>query len=344
MATIKNVARRAGVSVGTVSNVINGTVAVKGPLRERVEEAIRDLVFHPNHAARSLKSRRSHTLGMVIADITNPFFPLMVRGAEDAALKLGYLLNIFNTDDHVERERTVFGMLRARCVDGVLIAAAPSSDPPTHLRDMMATGVPLVCLDRIPADLPVDSVLVDNVMGAAMCVRHLIAMGHRTIGVISGSPRLQTAQDRVAGYRVALSEVGIPFNPALVREGDFRAESGYLLTKDLCLSSTFPTALFLANGMMGMGALKAIQELGLRCPQDIAIAVFDDVPGADIFRPHLTVVSQPAYQMGYQGTELLIQHIAGKIESKEPVRIVLQPELKIRESTNGARPRTTTGG
>jgi LacI family transcriptional regulator len=342
MATIKDVAKRAGVSMGTASNVIRGSATVKRPLRERVEEAIRDLGFQPNHAARSLKSSRSHTLGMVISDITNPFFPLLVRGAEDAALEHGYLLNTFNTDDRVERERTIFSMLRQRRVDGVMAVVAPSPDPPAHLQHIMDTGVPLVCLDRMPADLRVDSVLVDNVRGAAMCVRHLISMGHRTIGVISGSPSLQTAQDRVAGYRLALSESGIPFNSALIREGNFRPESGHTLTKDLCLSIPVPTALFVTNGTMGMGALKAVQELGLRCPQDIALAVFDDVPGADVFRPQLTVVSQPAYQMGYQGTGLLIQRITGHTESTEPIRIVLQPELKIRESTNGARPRTET--
>jgi LacI family transcriptional regulator len=176
-----------------------------------------------------------------------------------------------------------------------------------------------------------------------MCVRHLIAMGHRLIGIVSGSPRLQTAQDRLAGYRLALSEAGIQFDAALNRDGDFRMESGYFLAKDLCLSNPCPTALFVANGTMGLGALKAIQEIGLRCPQDIAIAVFDDVPGADVLRPQLTVVSQPAYLMGYKATELLLQRISGEIASNDPVSIVLQPELKIRESTNGARPKAISG-
>ena len=342
MATIKDVAKRAGVSMGTVSNVIRGSATVRGPRRERVEAAIRDLGFHPNHAARSLKSSQSHTLGMVISDITNPFVPLLIRGAEEAALEQGYLLNTFNTDDQVERERIIFGMMRERRVDGVMAVVAPSSDPPAHLRSIVESGVPLVCLDRMPADLPVDAVLVDNIRGAAMCVRHLIAMGHRAIGVISGSPTLQTARDRVAGYRLALSESGIPFNSALIREGNFRAESGHALAKDLCLNPPVPTALFVTNGTMGMGALQAVHELGLRCPEDIALAVFDDVPGADVFRPRLTVVSQPAYQVGYQGTALLIQRIKNQIESREPIRIVLQPELKIRESTNGARPRIET--
>ncbi len=342
MATIKDVARRAGVSVGTVSNVMSGAAAVKDSMRARVEQAIKDLDFHPNHAARSLKSRRTHTLGMVISDITNPFFPLLVRGAEDAALKRGYLLNIFNTDDQVEREQSIFAVLRARCADGILAVVAPSVGPPAHLQETMGAGIPLVCLDRIPPELSVDSVVIDNVRGSVICIRHLIAMGHRRISIVSGSARLQTARDRLSGYCQGLSEAGIPFDPALVREGDFRVESGYRLAKELCLSNPRPTALFVANGTMGMGAVRAVQEIGLRCPDDVAVVVFDDVPGSDLFRPRLTVVSQPAYQIGFQGAELLIQRIMGEIASKTPVSIVLQGELKIRESTNGARPRAGT--
>ncbi|MGE5571058.1 MAG: LacI family DNA-binding transcriptional regulator [Rhodospirillales bacterium] len=337
MATIKEVAKRARVSVGTVSNVMSGAVSVSPALRERVERAARELSYQPNHIARSLKSRRTQTLGMVISDITNPFFPLMVRGAEDAAVKRGYLLNIFNTDDHVEREKTVFATLRVRRVDGVLAVVAPHSTRPTHLQQMIEAGIPLVCLDRLPPGMQVDAVVVDNAKGAAMCVRHLLSMGHRLIGVISGSSMLQTARERVNGYRKALAEAGIPFNPELLREGDFRLESGYRLAKDLCLGNPRPTVLFVANGLMGMGAIKAIQEMGLRCPEDVAIAVFDDVPGGDIFRPQLTVVSQPAYEIGYRGAELLIQRITGEIKSSKPVTVVLEPELKVRESTLGVR-------
>lgn len=341
MWTIKEVARRAKVSVGTVSNVLGGMASVSPELRARVERAIKDLNYHPNHVARSLKSKRTNTLGMVISDIVNPFFPLVVRGAEDAAVRRGYLLTVFNTDDQVERERQVFALLRARRVDGVLTVVAPSPGPASHLQEIVEAGVPLVCLDRTPVGVRVDSVLVDNVKGSAMCVRHLLVMGHRRIGLISGPPMLQTARDRVKGYRVALGEAGIGYDASLVREGDFRLESGYRLAKDLCLSHPRPTALFVANGMMGIGALQAINEVALRCPEDVALAVFDDVPGADTFRPRLTVVSQPAHEVGFKATELLIRRITGEVGSEEPVSIVLDPELKIRESTAGARPART---
>ncbi len=333
MATIKEVARRARVSVGTVSNVLSGTSAVGPELRARVERAIREMNYHPDHIARSLKSRRTNTLAFVISDITNPFFPLVVRGAEDAASQRGYLLTIFNTDDRLERESQVFSLLRMRRADGVLVVVSPDSGEGTHLEETIAAGIPVVCLDRVPPGARVDSVLVDNVKGARICVRHLIAMGHRRIAVISGPRKLQTARHRVEGYRLALREAGIPFNAALVREGDFRFESGYRLAKDLCLSHPRPTAVFALNCTMGMGACKAIQELALNCPEDVALAVFDDVPGADVFRPQLTVVSQPAYDLGYRGAELLIQRLTNQIESAKPVSVVLEPELKIRQST-----------
>ncbi|HZT36913.1 MAG TPA: LacI family DNA-binding transcriptional regulator [Bryobacteraceae bacterium] len=333
MPTIKEVARRARVSVGTVSNVLSGTSAVGAELRARVERAIRELDYHPDHIARSLKSRRTHTLAIVISDITNPFFPLVVRGAEDAASKRGYLLTIFNTDDQFERERQVFSVLRMRRVDGVLVVVSPDSDKGTQLAEMIEAGTPVVCLDRRAPHVKADSVQVDNVKGARICVRHLIAMGHARIGVITGPCKLQTARDRLQGCRLALREAGIPFNKALIREGDFRFESGYRLAKDLLLTHPRPTALFVLNGTMGMGAYKAIQELNLRCPEDAALAVFDDVPGGDVFRPQLTVVSQPAYEIGYRAAEILIQRINHEIASERPLALSLEPELKIREST-----------
>lgn len=321
------------VSVGTVSNVMSGTCAVSPELRDRVERVIGELNYHPNHIARSLKSRRSNTLAIVISDITNPFFPLVVRGAEDAASKRGYLLTIFNTDDQLAREQQVFSVLRMRRVDGVLVVVSPESGEGTHLAEMIAAGIPVVCLDRVPPNAKVDSVLVDNVKGASICVRHLVGMGHRRIGVISGPRKLQTARDRVEGYRLALREAGIPYSAALVREGDFRFESGYRLAKDLCLSHPRPTALFALNCTMGMGAYKAMQELSLACPEDMALAVFDDVPGGDVFRPQLTVVSQPAYDIGYRAADLLIQRLTNQIPSDKPVAVMLEPELKIRQST-----------
>jgi LacI family transcriptional regulator len=333
MATIKEVARRARVSVGTVSNVLSGSPTVAQELRKRVESVIRELNFQPNHVARSLKSRRSNTIGMIISDITNPFFPLVVRGAEAAAQKAGYVLNIFNTDDQFERERQVFSLLRTRRVDGVLAVVAPNpSRDVTHLVNTVEAGIPVVCLDRIPPGFPTDAVVVNNRRGAAMCIRHLVSQGHETIGFVSGSLLLQTALERYEGYKQSLLEAGIAVEESLIREGDFRIESGYRLAKDLLLNHPRPTALFAVNGTMGLGALQAIDELGLQCPKDVALAVFDEVPSAEILRPHLTAVVQPAFEIGLKATEILIARMAGEVSSK-PALVILEPELKVREST-----------
>jgi LacI family transcriptional regulator len=335
MATIKEVASRARVSVGTASNVISGVVPVSSRLRKRVMAAIRELDYHPNHIARSLKTKQTMMLGMVIPDITNPFFPSVVRGAEDAASKSKYLLITFNTDDHIEREQQVLSVLRSRRVDGVLLVLAPNSGDFSHIENTLAAGIPIVCLDRVPADVPLDAVMAENVIGAREAVRHLIAMGHRDVAIINGPLSLGTAHDRLQGYRQALAEAGIPIRRELIRQADFRAEGGYSMARELLSSKRRPTAFFVCNGMMALGVLNAIEELGLSCPEDLAIATFDDLPVASAFRPHLTAVAQPAYEIGYKGAELLIQRVEGSIEDPTPIKLRLRPELKIRESSLG---------
>jgi LacI family transcriptional regulator, galactose operon repressor len=333
IATIKEVARQARVSVGTVSNVLRSVSSVQPELRQRVELAIRKLDYHPNHVARSLKSRQTETLGMVISDITNPFFPLVVRGAEDAASALGYFLVTFNTDDRIERERQVLSLLRSRRVDGVLLVVAPNSDA-SYIETLVDDGIPIVCIDRIPnSSRTFDSVGVDNIKGARVCVQHLIMRGHTRIAIVTGSLALQTARERLKGYELALAEAGIEIDPDLVVEGDFRQDSGLRLGKNLLLRHRRPTALFVSNGMMTIGVLEALEEMGLSCPNDVALACFDDLPFAKAFRPHLTSVSQPCYQIGYQGADLLLQRVRGELSGQGPVSIRLDPELKIREST-----------
>lgn len=337
MTTIKDVARTAGVSVGTVSNVLSGVAPVSAELKDRVLGVIRKLDYHPNYVARSLKANQTKTLGMVISDITNPFFPQVVRGAEDAAFEHGYLLITFNTDDQVERERYVLSVLRSRRVDGVLLVVAPSGGDVAHIRNTIDAGVPIVCLDRIPHGIAVDSVSVDNVKGAQVCVRHLINRGHRRIAIIAGSLTLQSAKDRLKGYEAALREAGLKPQPDLIVEGDFRETSGYRLAKELLLRHNRPTAVFASNGMMALGVVRALEEIGLSSPSDVAVASFDDMPMASVFRPHLTAIAQPAYQIGYQGAELLIRRVQRKTASYKCVTLRLEPELKIRESTSGIR-------
>ena len=333
MVTIREVARQAKVSVGTVSNVLAGSASVRPELRRRVEEVMRALDYHPNQIARSLKTRQTKTIGMVISDITNPFFPQVVRGAEDAATLHGYLLITLNTDDSVERERRALSMLRTQKVDGLLLTVASGREDLTHVAQFRDSGLPIVCIDRSVPGIDLDLVCSDNAHGARMCMQHLLSRGHRRIGFLGGSQGLQTAQQRLEGYEQALREAGLTEDPKLVRTGDFRLESGYRISKEMLLEANPPTALFASNALMGFGALKAIHELGLRCPEEVALAVFDEVPFGDVIQPRLTVVAQPAYEMGRVGTELLIARLEGREKSASAVHMTLTPELLVRQST-----------
>jgi LacI family transcriptional regulator len=328
--TIKEVAVRAGVSVGTVSNVLNGAAPVSVELRERVLKVIADLNYHPNHTARSLKSNRTKMIGMVISDIVNPFFPLLVRGAEDAALQHNYLLVTFNSDSQVDRERNLFHVLSRYRMDGILLVIASENDL-EHVRRAVDGGTPIVFLDRVPAGFSCDSVSIDNFNGARQCVEHLIQVGHRRIGIIGGSPDLHLAQERLRGYRVALEAAGLAVDPDLITWGYFNPESARKAADALLRLPERPTALFAANNVMALGALHVMHSRGLRCPEDVAIGSFDDLPLFESLSPALTGVAQPSYDIGYQGAELLTQRLGGELG--DPVHIVLPTQLRIRASS-----------
>jgi LacI family transcriptional regulator len=333
MATIVEVAKRARSSTGTVSNVIRGTVRVSPALRARVEAAIRDLDFHPNEIARSLKVNQTYMLGMVLPDITNPFFPQIIRGAEDKALERGFLLVAANTDETIEREQRIVSALRSRRVDGILLAPTRGKDI-NHIRRAMESGIPIVCLDRVPTGIKIDAVMLDNVRGAQECVRHLIRTGYRRIAIITGSLELIVARERLRGYEEGLREAGIQVSRELILEGDFREGSGYQLAKDLLLRHARPSAILVSNGVMAFGVLRAFEELAVRCPEDVAIATFDDLVGDRAFHPRLTAVSQPGYEIGAQGVALLMDRIEGKL-TRKPIVLRVAPTLIVRESTRG---------
>lgn len=334
MATIVEVAKRAGVSIATVSNVIRGTRRVSPKLTERVQTAIRELNYSPNEIARSLKVRQTRMLAMVLPDITNPFFPEIIRGAEDTAFERGYFLMTANTDEQIGRERRIVAALRSYRVDGVLLASASGTDT-SHLQSTLDAGVALVCLDRTVPGVKTDAVLLDNVRGARECVRHMIQKGHRRIAIITGPLDVQTGRERLRGYEEALREADIPAEQGRILEGDFRHDSGYRLGKQIIEQPARPTAIFVCNGVMTLGVLKAFEELNVRCPQDIALATFDDLAVDSPFHPHLTTVVQPSYEMGARAAGILIDRIEGRI-SKEPTTVRVAPTLIVRESTEAS--------
>jgi LacI family transcriptional regulator len=332
MSTIVEVAKRAGVSIATVSNVIRGTKRVSPALQKRVRDAVRELDYYPNAIARSLKVKQTHMLGMVLPDITNPFFPGIIRGAEDAAFERDYFLVTANTDEHIGRERRIVAALRSYRVDGILLASAPGSNA-SHIRSTIASGVSVVCLDRPVSDVNADSVLLDNVRGARECVRHLVKQGHHSIAIITGPLKAQNACERLQGYEEALREADIPTDNALVLEGDFRYESGNRLAKRLIQSQVNATAIFACNGVMTLGVLSAFEELGVRCPEDMALATFDDLTLEHSYHSHLTAVVQPSYEMGARAATMLMDRIEGKLNG-DPVVVRIVPTLVIRESTS----------
>jgi LacI family transcriptional regulator len=333
--TIKEVAARAGVSVGTVSNVLNSAAPVSVELRRRVLKVIEDLNYHPNHTARSLKSNRTKMIGMVISDIVNPFFPLLVRGAEDAALRHNYLLVTFNSDSQTDRERNLFHVLSRYRMDGILLVIASENDL-EHVHRAVDDGTPIVFLDRIPGGFECDSVSIDNFNGARQCVEHLVQMGHRRIGIIGGSRDLHIAHERLRGYRAALEAAGIAIDPDLITWGNFNLESAHQAADVLLRLPERPTALFAANNVMALGALQVMHSLDLKCPDDVAIGSFDDLPLFEALSPALTGVAQPSYEIGYQGAELLTRRLEGQLDA--PVHVVLPTQLKIRASSLPVKP------
>ncbi len=337
MATIKEVAELAGVAVGTVSHVITGSVPVSEPLRRRVQAAIRELDYHPNHVARSLKTSKTRTLGIIVPDMTIPYFPKVIRGAETAAWERNYSVIAVNSDDNSERQRELLSLLRSQRVEGILLVLAASPTPVTQISRIMEAGIRLVCLDRIPDRLGMDSVSVEDVSAAELGVDHLIAMGHRRIAVVTGPLSLKNERQRLLGYQQSLARAGIAEQEELVWHGNLIPEDVASLCRKRLCATPRPDAIFSTNGPTGLGVLRAFSDCGLRTPEDIALATFDELTVDDLFRPAITTVVQPAYDIGYQAAEILLKRIEHEMTAEEPVTIRLPAALKIRESSGGAR-------
>ncbi|MDX1617644.1 MAG: LacI family DNA-binding transcriptional regulator [Balneolaceae bacterium] len=332
MSTLKEVAKKADVSITTVSRVINKSDKVNVDTRERVQKAMRSLGYQPNRVAQRLRGSRgrSKLLGLIIPDIQNQFYSNIVRGIEDVSYGNDYAVILCNSDENPSKEQFYLEVLRSESVDGVIL-------PPIHQYGKMVDGmieadIPLVCVDRKLARESVDTVVVNNRKGAHSAVSHLIDLGHTDIAIISSSPQFSSFQERQAGYEQALSDHGIEVNESLIRQGDPRSSrNAKQLTTTLLRGEPVPTALFITNNLMTLGALEAINEMGLRIPEDISIIGFDDMPWASATSPPLTVVRQPGYEMGRRAAELFFQRIADP--DREPVQVMMETNLIIRQST-----------
>ena len=338
--TLRDVARRSGVHPATASRALNPAtrMLVSEETAGRVLSAAAALGYRPNTVARSLRTRRSHTVGVLIPDLTNPLFPPIVRGLEDRLAADGYVALIGNTDADDDREQMVFELMRARHVDGFVLATATTHN--RVLAEAPEVGLLVVLVNRLAEDFSFPSVSVDNERGIRLAVSHLTGLGHRRIAHVAGPQDTSTGRDRLRGFRAALQAAGLAADPALITHAAaFAIEEGYRCTRELLgagAGATGPaapvcTAIAAGNDMLAIGCYKALDEAGLRCPEDVSVIGFNDMPFIDRLRPPLSTIAFPHYQVGTEAAQLLLERLAG---DERPVRsLYLAPELVVRGST-----------
>ncbi len=335
MPTIRNVAERAGVAPITVSRVINDSGYVSEETRARVEAAIAELRYVPNTLARSLRSRKTGLLALIVTDITNPFFTTIARGVEDVANEHGFSVILCNTDENEDKQIDYLTVLLQKRVDGFLFVPARST--PESVQLIQRQNVPVVVIDRQISGVEVDVVRGDSEQGAYELVNLLLSLGHRRIGMLSGPETISTAAQRVAGYRRALAEAGVDRDAALVYCGAYTQEGGYQTTQQALSATPRPSALFAANNFIAMGAFRALREAGLSVPEDVALVCFDEAPQSAMIEPFLTVAAQPAYEMGRQATDLLLARLSGEA-LQACQEIVFPVEIIARKSCGSVQP------
>ncbi|WGU95265.1 LacI family DNA-binding transcriptional regulator [Paenibacillus dendritiformis] len=330
MATIYDIAKKANVSAMTVSRVINNTGRVSEKTRVKVKQVMEEMRYIPNSVARCLVTQESMIVSLLITDITNPFFTTMARGAEDAAMRHGYRLMFGNSDESFSKEKDYVEMILSMRVDGVLFA--PSGDQSKeHLEWLQRQNVPFVLLDREVPGIDCDAVLGDSRDGAKRMVAEMIRYGHRRIALVNGAQDVSTARERQAGYIEALQEAGIEFDESLVMQTSYSREQDLSVAHWMELApETRPTAIFAANNMLALSVLKSVRSLGLRVPEDLSIACFDDFGWVEEANPFFSVASQPAYEFGEQGMQLLLDRI--KNREDKPRQIVLPCDILMRQS------------
>jgi LacI family transcriptional regulator len=328
--TIKDVARLAGVSSMTVSRVINESERVSPATRQRVEQAIAELGYVPSRLARGLIRQRTGTIALIVPDVANPFFTLIVRGAEDVARRAGYRIILCDTRSDLTIEREVIEEMIAHRVEGMAIA--PVSDRSQgHLRRLSGFGAQFVLIDRTVPGVECDVVVGDNVGGARRLVEHLISLGHRRIGFIVESDEVSTARDRGEGYAQALSGAGLPLDPSLIVRATVDPQGGFEGMSRLLALEDPPTAVFTVNNLVALGAIESVRSSDLEVPDDIALVCFDDIEYASRLYPFLTVMAQPAETLGTLGTQLLLERIEGRA-SGQPRKVVLPAQFIVRRS------------
>ena len=326
---IKDVARIAGVSTATVSHVINDTRFVTDATKKNVLEAMAKLDYHPNQVARSLRSQKSRTVGLLIPDISSFYFTGVAEGIEFALRKSGYHMILSNSHESIEDEKDMIKVFNSQIVEGMIIA--PAAGNHSYLNNYLRGNCPVVFIDRKPVGFEGDCVVLDNIKSTYDAVNLLISKGHKRIGLVLGSQLISTTVERITGYKMALSENKIDIDEGLIKTGDFKIDSGYQITKDL-VAKEKATALFLASDTLAIGAMEYLKENGIQIPEKVAIISCNDFKWTQISTPALTVVSQPSYELGVKAAEVLLSRINNPGKKTKFKDFRLPTKIIVRES------------
>lgn len=328
--SLSKVAEKAGVSIATVSRVINNSENVNPKTRLKVQQVIKELRYSPNRVAKRLRNKNAsgNLLGVLIPDIQNPFYVDVLRGIEDIAYKNQYATIMCNFSQDEKKAKLYLDILQSESIDGLI--AAPTNEHDQNVINLVKAGLPIVCVDRGLSGVDVDVVLVENQKGAFMAVDHLAKADYKRIAYISGLPQLPSSKQREAGYREALKTNGLRVDKDLIKYGDSRHESGVKLCNELLDLPEPPDALFTGNNLITLGALETIHKRNLAIPEDIAIIGFDDMHWSISLNPPLTAVRQPAYDIGKHAAEQLISRI--NEPTRPTISMILKTELMLRSS------------
>jgi len=330
MATMKQVAEKAGVSTTTVSHVINNTRVVSEDARERVLSVIQELRYIPSAVARSLKNDRTHTIGMMIPNNSNPYFAELIQGIEDASFELGYNIILCNSYDDPKKQAAYIRVLMEKRIDGLILVSSGSDE---DLSMLLANEViPKVLVDREVTGVAADLIEADHVQGAYEATRYLISLGHKRIACVAGPDTLLPSGGRVAGYQRALKEAGITVCDDFIVHSDFTSEGGFNAFQKLLTLDSKPTAIFASNDLMAIGGICAANQAGVKIPQDLSVIGYDDIALASFSTPPLTTIAQPKYQIGQLTAKTLVERISNP--DSQVRRTMLTPELVIRQSTS----------
>jgi DNA-binding LacI/PurR family transcriptional regulator len=332
-ATIYDVAREAGVSIATVSNAINGKGKISKKRRDEIFKIMEQLQYQPSVIAAALTGKKTFTIGLLLPDISNPFFAEIARAVEDQGRHRGYSVIICSTDNQDERAERYLALLEQKSVDGIIIGTGIENTE--ILSRLLAKSIPVAMIAREVSSESVHTVVVDDIIGGAYAAKHLLELGHASFAILSESSKVSSSRERVRGFKQALKEQGLSFSEENLKICDYKMEDGKRKALGLFQQANRPTALFCCNDMLAVGALQAAKELGIRIPRDLSIVSFDNTILASVTDPPLTSVAQPMEHMGKLVVDLLIQELEQEQMVKQ--RIVLRPELVVRESTSNMK-------